>query len=1397
MRSLIFSTLILSLSASCVDNANAPRPLEAPLILESAAGDRSLSLSWNEVDNATAYRIYVSTEPLTDYLSEPNFEQVRATTFTRQQLANGTPYTVSVVATDGWNLGPATTILLTPLPPPTACDVSINQGAIFTTVPRVTASFTAEGATEMQISLSRETLDNAPWEPFETERNLDLPVGDGPREVWARFRNANALSCGPVSDTIVIDSIPPDLRNLRLDPDIDPWTHLGSRFGHPEYVATRHATAMIDADFLQEHWVAMWLSWTPNFTDGFWEPIDTARDLQLPDQDGAHQLYVQFRDAAGNVYGDAGDVSSNIVILDRVAPYDLAVSINGGAEATSDVNVTLELAATHADLMWISNESEFILGDWEPYAPTKAWVLTAGDEGKSIYAKFATWASLESQAFPPIIRLDTVAPIGELELVSQEGNKDLTKRQDVVANITAVGDATEMRLCNDPAFVGCNWVAVQESVPWTLTTGDGNKTVSLQLRDAAGNVGGVAPQFQDAIFLDETAPSITNASLLTSSPTNHPTIQLDFSADDGTGSGVVGYFVSESPIPPAVGDAWLPVAPSSFTLSLGDGLKRVYVWAIDAVGFVSAVQAPLEIELDMTPPEDRFRINDGAIFTNDPSVTIGFTDPVADAFEMWISESATFATGAWQAYTPTFPWTLSSGDGLKVVYIQIRDQAGNVTGGAGDMLQTIFLDTTPPEVSAVRILESPVTNRPRVTTVISATDSGSGVRSWHTTHITAQPAAADFIATTNPVSHTLAAAPTGTSHDVYGWAIDAAGNVSTDLVFDSIIMQITDPDLAILDGDGYTNSLAVPVELYLPSWVQDVRLSDGGSVGPWQPAALSVTWTFSAGEGPRTLQLETRNSSQITFGQNGEFVDSTFVDTLAPTVTTFSVDSADPTNDPSLALTTTAADPGFPATGSGIQAYAIQRDDTTPPLSTAAVWQSSAPSAYLLDLIQGSRSLSLWVRDEAGNVSPVQSASTFLDTIPPVSNSFAIGTASPTRQTSASVAGTGSDPGFPTTGSGIVGYMVTDTGTVPAVTDPRWTPITPASAALTADGLRTVRYWIKDAAGNVAQASTEQIFRDTRAPSVSVFNASYTNRPTRSNLGLNQTDPAPSGGGFTWVVSTSGSTPARSAFGNRPAQFNRAISSGRYLYAWVMDSAGNMSARSRITHWVPHRSCWWYDYYHGNGAPTGNYYLDPDVNGSGTPYLARCEQDSDGGGWTLVGTMANDSHDYWSWSRRDNLWNSSTFGSLGNYRLQDFKSRTWSEVDGNQIMLKSKNNMYIIEKHVITDEPLSSAWSSTVVESDTWTIDVVAGSWYYQCDANIRLMLMIQDDDGNCGSGNDGWAQGFVFRSSNNCGCDYDDVAGGLNPSLYANAEHGWTYDFFYTKNFVDNGPGSVRIYVR
>lgn len=95
------------------------------------------------------------------------------------------------------------------------------------------------------------------------------------------------------------------------------------------------------------------------------------------------------------------------------------------------------------------------------------------------------------------------------------------------------------------------------------------------------------------------------------------------------------------------------------------------------------------------------QLNGDDIYTTTPSVelTLTLTDSPTTGYQMkiWGVEGATDeGSASWETYAASKSVTLPSGDGLKTVYVKVRDAVGNESSAASD---SITLNTAVPTVT--------------------------------------------------------------------------------------------------------------------------------------------------------------------------------------------------------------------------------------------------------------------------------------------------------------------------------------------------------------------------------------------------------------------------------------------------------------------------------------------------------------------------------------------------------------------------------------------------------------------------------------------------------------------------------------------------------------------------
>ena len=267
--------------------------------------------------------------------------------------------------------------------------------------------------------------------------------------------------------------------------------------------------------------------------------------------------------------------------------------INSGAP-TSSLSVTLYSNVTKEDdalEMRFRNESG-TWSDWTPYSSSASWDLSIGDGIKTVYAEYRDEGH-HVVSMDNSITLDTGAPVGEGFYVW--GTGPVSEQHDWVNSssvplVVSVTGANRMRFSNTSVTDSiAAWDSVTPSVPytsvtsWTLSSGDGSKTIYAQFIDSADN----ASYYNYTIILDTTAPAVSSFQInsddatanntgatLTYSYTETNSLRAEYRNDGGSWSSSES--LSSSPV------------TKSWALRPETGTRTVYARLTDIAGNISA-----------------------------------------------------------------------------------------------------------------------------------------------------------------------------------------------------------------------------------------------------------------------------------------------------------------------------------------------------------------------------------------------------------------------------------------------------------------------------------------------------------------------------------------------------------------------------------------------------------------------------------------------------------------------------------------------------------------------------------------------------------------------------------------------------------------------------------------
>jgi hypothetical protein len=240
----------------------------------------------------------------------------------------------------------------------------------------------------------------------------------------------------------------------------------------------------------------------------------------------------------------------------------------------------------------------------------------------------------------------------------------------------AVGDLV-MSLSND-GVNWSNWETYTAYKTWTLSAGNGSKSVCVRVRDPSGNVSGTVC---DQIDLDDTVPAqygltINDGALFV----NQTGVMLGIGAVVGTSEIQVsndGGFAGALWETYTSHKNWQITQYGSYVIP-----RVVYVRYKDSNGNVSSTYQD-DIILDLTPPTGSISIagatsqsSERLLSSSGVTLNLSATDDVSGVGAMMLSNRADFSGATWEPYTTTRSWTSSTGN---TVYARYKDNAGNIS----------------------------------------------------------------------------------------------------------------------------------------------------------------------------------------------------------------------------------------------------------------------------------------------------------------------------------------------------------------------------------------------------------------------------------------------------------------------------------------------------------------------------------------------------------------------------------------------------------------------------------------------------------------------------------------------------------------------------------------------
>ena len=717
--------------------------------------------------------------------------------------------------------------------PPTG-SIVLNDGDEYTTDNRVGIRISAEGATGYMYS-EDPTFAGESYTVYSTAvtTTYNFSSSDGVKTLYVKFRDAAGNeTTTTISDSIILDTTSP------TDPSVSI-----SGGSYTNSTTLNLSLSATDADY-------MIISESSSFTGASYEPYDTSKTFTVSGGDGMKYVYVRFKDGAGNV----SDLAYDYVMLDTTPPTDGSILINDGDAVTNQQTVDLSLSASGAVSMMISESSTFEGASYESYAISKSFTLSSGDGTKTIYVKYKDMLGNETtETISDSIVLDTAAPTSGS--VSINSGATHTNNTSVTLTLSATG-ASEMMISEDADFTGASYESYATSKSFTLSSGDGIKTVYVRYKDEAGNETTVT--ISDSITLDMTSPTVVITST-EDDPTNASPIPIPITITFS--ESVTGFELSDLTVGNGTADNFSG-SGTTYTADItptADGEITVDIdadAAIDTAGNGNEAATQFSIDSDRTSPSDgMISINDGESDTNDKDVTLRFY--VTGASQMMISENADFSGASYEPFVPLVSksYTLSEGDGNKTIYVKYKDTAGNET--TETISASILLDTTPPTNASILINDgNAFTADKTVALKLSADDAVEMI-------VSEKSDFSDATYEDYATSKNFTLSETDGTKIIYVKYKDALGN-ETDAISDRIVLDTTAPtntSISINKGASVADSRNVTISLSAKDAVEMIISENADFKGAtYEDYATTRSFTLSSGDGTKTIYVKFKDA---------------------------------------------------------------------------------------------------------------------------------------------------------------------------------------------------------------------------------------------------------------------------------------------------------------------------------------------------------------------------------------------------------------------------------------------------------------------------------------------------------------------------------------------------------
>jgi hypothetical protein len=235
---------------------------------------------------------------------------------------------------------------------------------------------------------------------------------------------------------------------------------------------------------------------SPTFANASWKTYSNAPKFTLSQKNGEKTVYFKVRNSVGeSIVKNVDTITLDIPPKPTVGSF----KINAGAVKTISRAVTLDNTTTGSPTHYkASEQSDFSGAKWKTYAAAPTFQLSTGSGTKTVYFTVKN-STGTSKKVSDTITLD-MPPKPTVSSLKINAGAASTASRTVTLDNTATSSPTHYMASERSDFSGASWKSYSKAPSFTLSSGDGAKTVYFKVKNSTGQSAAVP----DSINLKET-----------------------------------------------------------------------------------------------------------------------------------------------------------------------------------------------------------------------------------------------------------------------------------------------------------------------------------------------------------------------------------------------------------------------------------------------------------------------------------------------------------------------------------------------------------------------------------------------------------------------------------------------------------------------------------------------------------------------------------------------------------------------------------------------------------------------------------------------------------------------------------------------------------------------------